>query len=102
MASSGNTNQVSVASTPTLIVNQNTGRKAVVITNLGTTAIFIGFGVTTPAGVALAPNIAGSPLSTTNGQLLPGVVGASLSIPSTSAIWGISSGGAQSVSFMDV
>ena len=93
MASSGNTGQVSVASTATLIVNQNTGRKAVVITNLGTTAIYIGFGTNTASN---------GPLSTSNGQLLPGVVGASLSIPSTSAIWGISSGASQSVSFMDV
>ena len=97
MASSGNTNQVNVLSTPTLIVSQNTGRKAVVITNLGTTAIYIGFGSNISS--ATGPN---GILTTTNGQILPGVVGASISVPSTSAIWGISSGSTQAVSFMDV
>jgi hypothetical protein len=87
-----NTGQVSVQSTATLIVAQNTGRKAVVITNLGTVAIYISYGSNTAAG----PNV-----TTALGQILPGVVGASLSIPSTSAIWGISSGAAQSVSFLD-
>jgi hypothetical protein len=92
MGANFNTGQVSVGSGPTLIVAQNTGRKAVVITNLGTVAIYISYGSNSAAG----PNV-----SVGAGQLLPGVVGASLSIPSTSAIWGISSGAAQSVSFLD-
>ncbi len=88
MASSFNTNQVTVQSTSaTLIVAKNTGRKAVVITNLGTVAVYIG------------PNAS---VTTSNGQLLPGVVGASLSIPSTSAVWGIAASSTQAVSFLDV
>ena len=81
------TNQVSVAATATLIVAENDGRHSVLITNLGTVAIYVG----SNAGVL-----------TTTGQLLPGVVGASISIPTKSAIYGISSGSAQSVSFLDV
>lgn len=86
MGSSFNTNQVPVLSTATLIVAQNTGRKAVVITNTSTTAIYIG-------------NSSG--VTTVNGQLLPGTVGASISIPSTSAVWGISSSSTATVSFLD-
>ena len=82
-----NTNQVSVGATATLIVAQNTGRHAVLIVNLGTTAIYVG------------PN---DGVTAANGMILPGVVGAALSIPSASAIWGISSGSSQSVAFLDV
>ena len=92
MASSFNTGQTSVGSSATLIVGQNTGRKAVVITNLGTVAIYISSGTNATAG---------QNCTVAAGQLLPGVVGASISIPSTSAVWGISSGGTQSVSFLD-
>jgi hypothetical protein len=86
-ASDFSTNQVSVGSTATLIVAQNHGRLSVLITNLGTTAIYIGD----------SPSV-----TTSNGQLLPGVVGASISLPVTCAIYGISSGAAQSVSFCDI
>lgn len=86
MASSFNTNQVTVLATSTLIVSGNNGRKAVVITNLGTTAVYIG------------PN---STVSTTNGQLLPGTVGASISIPQTGPVWGIAATGSEAVSFLD-
>ena len=92
MASSFNTNQVSVASSATLIVGQNTGRKAVVITNTSTTALYISSGTNAAAG----PNC-----TTSAGQLLPGVVGASISIPSTSAVWGISGGSSATVTFLD-
>jgi hypothetical protein len=86
-ASSFAVNQVSVLATATLIVAQNTGRHAVLITNLGAIAIYIGPDAT---------------VTTTTGQLLPGVVGASISIPSKSAVYGISSGSTQAVSFLDV
>ena len=86
MASSFNTNQVTVLATATLIVGSNTGRKATVITNLGTTAVYLG------------PN---SGVTTANGQLLPGVVGASISIPQTGPVWGIAATGTQAVSFLD-
>jgi len=92
MGANFNTGQVSVGSSATLIVAQNTGRKAVVITNTTTTAIYLSYGSDTAAG----PNC-----TTAAGQLLPGTVGASISIPSTSAVWGISSGAAATVSFLD-
>lgn len=87
MASSFGTNQVTVGATATLIVNQNTGRKTVVITNLGTTDVWLG---------------SSNGVTTSNGQLLPGTKGASISIPSTSAVWGIATSGTQAVSFLDV
>lgn len=88
MASSFNTNQVTVqSSAATLIVAENFGRKAVLVTNLGTTAVYIG------------PN---SNVSTSNGQLLPGVVGASISIPQTGPVWGIAASSTEAVSFMDI
>ena len=88
MASSDfGTGQVSVAATATQIVAQNRGRHAVVITNLGTVAIYLGNS---------------SAVTTSTGQLLPGVLGASISIPTAGPVWGISSGSAQSVSFLDV
>lgn len=87
MASSFGTSQVSVAATATKIVGSNTGRKTVVITNLGTTDIYLG------------PD---STVTTSTGQLLAGTKGASISIPQTGPVYGISSGSAQSVSFMEV
>lgn len=87
MSSSFATNQVTVQSTSaTKIVAQNTGRKTVLITNLGSVAIYLG------------PN---SNVTTTTGQLLPGTAGASISIPSTSAVWGIAASATQAVSFLD-
>jgi hypothetical protein len=86
-ASSFNTGQVSVLGTATLIVAQNTGRHAVLITNTGTIAIYIGIDATVTAST---------------GQLLPGVVGASISIPSKSAVYGISASTAETVTFLDV
>jgi hypothetical protein len=86
-ASSFNTGQISVLATATLIVAQNTGRHAVLITNTTTTAIYLGIDAT---------------VTTPTGQLLPGVVGASISIPSKSAVYGISSGSAATVTFLDV
>lgn len=87
MASTFNTNQVLVAATATLIVPQNTGRRSVLITNLGTVAVYLG---------------SSNGVTTGTGQILPGVVGASISIPQTGPVWGISSGAAQAVSYLDV
>lgn len=92
MGANFNTGQASVGQTPTLIVAQNAGRKAVVITNLGTNDIYISYG----SNIVQGPN-----LSAAAGQLLPGTKGASISIPSTSAVWGICPAGTQSVSFLD-
>lgn len=87
MTSDFSTGQVSVAATATLIVNKNRGRKSVLITNLGTVDIYLGDSAS---------------VTTATGQLLPGTKGASISIPATSTVYGISSGAAQSVSFLDV
>lgn len=79
------TNQISVANTATLIVASRAGRRGVVITNHGTTAVYIGLvGVTTTTGILLA-----------------GVVGASISIPTTAAVYGIVASGTQTVSFIE-
>jgi hypothetical protein len=82
-----NTNQVSVQGTPTQIVPANSGRDAILITNTSSTAIYIG---------------ASSSVSTSNGHYLPGTAGASVSIPTTGAIWAISSGGAVTVTYLEV
>lgn len=84
-SSAFSTGQVSVGTAATQIVGANASRQSVVITNLGTQALFIG------------PN---ANVTALNGMLLPGVVGASITIFSTSAVWGISAV-AQSVSFLD-
>ena len=86
-AYSFNTNQVTVTGTATEIVAENDGRLSVLITNLGTTAVYIG---------------SNANVTTSTGQLLPGVVGASISIPTKSPVYGITSGGSQPVSFLDV
>jgi hypothetical protein len=72
-ASTLNTNQVSVGNTPTLIIAANTSRKRIVITNLGTTNVFIG----------------GSAVTTTTGQLLQGLAGYPLALYCTGAIYGV-------------
>lgn len=79
------TAQVSVGTTATQIVAARAGRGSVKITNLGTTDVFIG-----AAGV-----------TSTTGDLLPGTKGASITIPSNAAIFGIA-GTAQSVSVLEV
>lgn len=73
--------QVSVASTATLIAAQRTTRQLISIVNTTTTAIYIG----------------GSGVTTTTGQLLPGVVGASITVPTTAALYGIVATGTATV-----
>jgi len=79
------TAQVSVGTTATQIVAARAARGSVKITNLGTTDVFIGV-----AGV-----------TSTTGDLLPGTKGASITIPSNAAVFGIA-GTAQSVSVLEV
>jgi len=74
--------QVSVATTATSIVAARSARQAVVITNLGSTPVYLG----------------GSGVTTSAGALLPGVVGASKVIPTSAAVYGIVVSGAQSIS----
>lgn len=79
-----NTGQVSVGSTPTLIIAAET-RQGVLITNPSSTVtVYIG-------GVAV---------STSNGQQLLPLQ--SLSLPVASAIYGIVATGTQTVSFVEV
>jgi len=80
------TNQITVAATATVIVAARAaGRNSVTITNLGTVDVFIG-GV----GVTVA-----------NGHLLPGVKGASITLPFSGALFGIAASGTQAVSFVE-
>ena len=80
------TAQVSVASTATLVAAARTGRGAVIVTNLGAVAVYLG-----AAGV-----------TTSTGTLLPGVVGASVTIPTSAEIYGVDATGTQAVSVVEV
>lgn len=79
------TNQVTVAATATQIVPARTGRGAVTIVNSGATDIFLGV----------------SGVSVTTGVLLSGVKGASMTIPTSAAVFGIAATGTQVVSFLE-
>lgn len=79
------TNQVSVALTSTQIAAARSSRGAITIVNHGTNPVYIGTGTVTAA----------------NGLLLPGVVGASVTIPTSAQIAGIATGGAQTVSYLE-
>lgn len=79
------TAQVSVGTASTQIVAARAGRGSVKITNLGTTDVFIGV----------------SGVTSTTGDLLPGTKGASITIPTNAAVFGVA-GTAQSVSVMEV
>ena len=75
--------QVSVAASATLLVAARaTGRNAVIITNMGTTAVYLG----------------GAGVTSATGGYLAGVVGAVKVIPFNGALYGITGGGTQSVS----
>lgn len=74
--------QVSVTGTATLIVAARTGRASVTILNTGATAIYLG------------PT---SGVTTSNGMLLPGVAGASITLPYNGAVYGITTTGTQAV-----
>lgn len=79
--------QVSVGTTAggTQVVTARATRRAVTITNLGTTDVYIGVGT----------------VSTTNGDLLLGVKGASKTICTTAAVKAIVASGSQNVSFLE-
>ncbi len=79
------TAQAIIGATPTLIVAQRAGRDTVVIENHGTTNVFLGNGSVTVS----------------TGLLLPGVVGASVAIETTEAIYGIVATGTQAVSSVE-
>lgn len=76
------TGQVSVANTATSILAGDPQRTNVLITNAGTVAVYIG----------------NSAVTTANGAYLP--AGTSISIPTKDAVFGISSGATQTVTFL--
>jgi len=77
------TAQVAVAVTATLIITTRTGRIAVTLYNQGTQTVYIGItGVTTGTGLALT-------------------AGASITINTQAAIYGISASGTQTVAFLE-
>jgi len=80
-----NTNQVSVGLTATQIAAARSARGAITIVNHGTNPVYIGTGS----------------VSATTGLLLPGVVGASVTLPYNGQVSGIATGGAQTVSFLE-
>ncbi len=79
------TAQASVGATATSIVGARTGRGAVTVENHGTTAVYLG----------------GSGVTAATGLLLPGVVGASVTIPTQAAVYGITATGTQAVSALE-
>ncbi len=79
------TSQVTANSTATQLAAARPTRGAITVQNLGTTPVYVG-----PAGVTAA-----------NGLLLPGVVGATVTIPTTAAVFGIASTGTQPVAVLE-
>lgn len=80
-----NTNQVSISSTATKIVDGNNTRKCVTIINNGTTAVYIG----------------NDSVTTSTGLLLIGTAGAAITIESTATVYGIVSSTSQTVSYLE-
>lgn len=79
------TTQVGVAATSTLVSAARLGRNAVTVENLGTTAVYLG-----ASGVTAA-----------TGLLLPGSVGATVTIPTSGAVYGVAATGTQSVAVLE-
>jgi hypothetical protein len=78
--------QVSVTASATQIVAARSGRRAVVVTQHGTTAVYLG-----PSGV-----------TTSTGLLLTGTAGAVQVLPGGAAVFGITVSGSQTVSYAEV
>lgn len=79
-------NQVSVTTTSGAVVAARSGRRSLLIVNHGTTDVYLGTGTVT----------------TSNGILLTGTKGASISIPTAAAVNGIVGSGTQTVSYIEV
>jgi hypothetical protein len=79
------TGQTTVTSAATQIVPTNAARSGIQITNLGTTDVY------------LIENTSGT---TATGHLLLGVKGASVSFSTTSAVYGITGGASQTVTWL--
>ena len=79
------TGQATITATATPIVSANPARSGIVITNTGTTDVY------------LIENTNGT---TSTGQLLPGTKGASIGFSTTGAIYGITAGGSAVITFL--
>lgn len=79
------TAQVTVGTSATLLAALRSGRNAITVENAATTAVYIG-GI----GVTIA-----------NGFLLPGVVGASITIPFQGALYGIVAASTEVVTILE-
>ncbi len=79
------TSQISIGTTPTLIVNTNNSRLKITIINTTTANIWLG----------------NSSVNTANGQLLAGIVGYPASIRTTAPLFGIIGSGNQLVSYLE-
>lgn len=78
--------QVSVTTTSATVVASRAGRRSLLIVNHGTTDVYLGTGTVT----------------TSNGLLLKGTAGASVSIPTSAAVNGVVASGTQTVSYLEV
>ena len=76
--------QVLIGTTATLINAATPGTDSITIENMGTTDVYIGK----------------SNVTTATGFLLPGSVGASITLPTTEAIYGVVGSGSQNVSVL--
>jgi hypothetical protein len=79
------TSQATIGTTPTLILAQRSGRDTGVIENTGTTPVYLG----------------NASVTVNNGLLLPGVLGASVALETTDAVYGIVASGTQVVSAVE-
>jgi hypothetical protein len=86
-ASSGSTGQTTIGTAATLIKVRNACRRAIKITNLGATDVFISFSLSV------------NPIS---GDLLLGVKGSFIVIPTTLDVYGIVATGSQLISWMEL
>lgn len=85
---SGTTGQVPMTDAPAAIRLRNACRRALKITQLGTSDVWIGFGPSTTPG---------------SGDLLVGIRGAFVVIPSTLDVWGVcDAGNTSTLSYLEV
>ena len=86
-STNGATGQATITGTATQIIGARATRAGVIITNAGTTDVYIGFNNT---------------VTTSTGDLLTGTAGAFVSIPYTGAVWGITGGSSETVTYLEV
>jgi hypothetical protein len=79
-------NQITIATTATLIRSTNANRSAIVVVNHGSTNVFIGFN---------------SAVTTSTGIMLVGIPGSSLTFQTRSDIYGIAASGTQAIGFYE-